>query len=158
MKKLIKLLSLKEQFCIINPTLITADDIWQFFLPHLKLKKSPIKIEIDLEKVKEFNEIFPNKKSGTGKHMRCNELELSKSFERFFKDYSYSWDTILEAAYRYVEEEEKNNFQWTLRSKYFVCKLKEKVNVSELAEWAGRVESGDDFEEPKSHSFEPKIY
>lgn len=120
--------------------------------------KSPKKeIVVDSDKVKEFDEIFPTGKSGTGKYMRCNHTEITKSFLRFFKDHDYDWQTILEATRNYVLSEEAEEFKWTLRSKYFVTKLKEGTVVSELAEWCQRVRDGIE-EEPKgNYGFEPKL-
>ncbi len=133
-------------------------DVWNYFEPYLKLKSTKPKIEIPQFAVVKYNEMFPKIKSKkTGKYLRCNITEVSKSFERFFKDYRYEWNTIFEATNLYIQEEETKNYEWTVRSKYFVSKLKDSTIVSELAEYCDRVMNGEDLEEEQK-GFDVKIY
>lgn len=161
----------KENFEFGLQELIADKDIYLFYKDliitsmeeyhkQFKPKKEPKpKIEIPVDKVIEFNEMFPKIKSPkTGKYLRCNITEITKSFERFFKDYDFDWPTILVATANYLDAEERKNYEWTMRSKYFVCKLRDGVNVSELAEACSRLLEGDYFEDNNERkSFEPRV-
>lgn len=135
-------------------------EIWNFFEPHLKLKKDPkSKIEIDEERIIEFNEIFPAIKGGSGKTLRSNLKELRKSFEWFFKNYDYEWSVIYQAAYRYIEDQEKENFKYCRTSKYTVVKFKTpNMPESTLSDYCTQVLAPEYFEGETKHSgFEPRV-
>src|ERR1700749_2143235 len=100
-------ITLKEEFLtkfIIGGRVDDAlkEEIWNFFEPYLKLKTSKPKIEIPEENLITFNDIFPQRKGGSGKSLRCNLKELRKAFEWFLKEYpNYSWHEIYQAAAKY---------------------------------------------------------
>lgn len=124
-------------------------------LPHLTVKAhnlfkelealfKPVKegkqkaIPIDLEKVKQYNELFPAiKYPHTQKYARCNQTDLVSAFTRFFKMYpTYTdWSIILKVTERYVAEKERDNWNYARTSKYFVVKqMSDRSHVSNLAE------------------------
>lgn len=133
-------------------------DIWNFFEPHLKLKTAKPKMEIPQEYLIQYNELFPNIKGGSGKRLRCNIKELEKAFQYFFKLYpDTNWMDILNATVLYLNEQEKDSYQWTRTSKYFVVKFKTpNMSESELAEFITRIKEGDSFEEDQK-GFDIKV-
>ena len=156
--------TLREEFALLYASeysigQLTEDVIWNFFEHHLK-KKTPVpEIVIPEENVIRYNEMFPKiKAKKTGKALRCNIAEIAKSFQRFFKTYKYDWDTIFAATEKYLAEEERKNYEWTVRSKYFVTKLKERTEVSELAEYCEQIKDSKSFEGDETKIFEPKVY
>lgn len=156
--------TLKEQFKAFPFEFTLEDDwksiIWDYFEPHLKKSAvPPPKINIPFEKIVEYNEMFPAiKAKKTGKALRCNLTEVTGSFERFFKMYpDYSWDVIFAATARYLQEEQANDFTWTVRSKYFPMKRKDGIDVSELAEYCVQVLEGSYFTSDEQQGFEPRI-
>ncbi len=108
--------------------------------------KKPTKkvIEVDIEKAKEFNDLYPKAKLPSGKYGHCNIKEVLAAFTWFFKNYpQYTWDTILNATQIYLTEREHDNWQWTRRSKYFIRKqMQDKTYESDLAEYCERLSSG----------------
>lgn len=162
----------EENFKGLKDVMIQDENIYLFYKDliitcideyhkQFKPKKEPkVKIEIDQDMVVQFNDMFPKGKAKkTNKYMRCNITEVSKSFERFFKDYDFDWQTIFTATQAYLDAEEDTGNEWTLRSKYFVTKLKDSTLVSELAEWCSRTLEGGYFEGNESKGgFEPKVY
>lgn len=165
--------SLKEQFLdrfaesdgdgtkIINYT--DADTIWEFFQPHLKKQSKPkIVLDIPLDKVKEFNELWPKEKLPTGKHGRCSQSELVTSFNWFFKIHPTftDWNIILQAAEAYTREREAESWNYTRRSKYFIRKqLDDKSFVSDLSEYYERIVNGVSDESTNAQTyFEPRVF
>lgn len=153
--------TLKEEFDKLFPIRGTYEPlaIWNFFEPYLKLKKDPKpKIEIDEERIIEFNEIFPAIKGGSGKVLRSNLKELRKSFEWFFKNYDYDWSIIYSAVVKYIEDQEKENFKYCRTSKYTVVKFKTpNMPESTLSDYCTQVLAPEYFEQQHPRGFEPKI-
>lgn len=137
-----------------------SEAVFNFFEPHLKLKSAKPKIELPEDKIIEFNEIFPKIKGGSGKSLRCNLKELTKAFEWFFKNYEYDWNIILDAAKKYVIEQERENFKFCRTAKYFIVKWRTPSQPeSLLAELTVQVLEGDYFEGGSEDiKFETKIY
>lgn len=138
------------------------EEIWNFIDPFLKLKDSKPKIEIDLIRLEEYNNLWPEKKLPTGKYGRCSQMELVSAFTFFFTNFSqYNWDTIIEAARIYLAEREKEKYEYTRRAKYFVRReAKDKSWESELSEYCERIKNGtqEDPEDKNKGFFEPKVY
>lgn len=157
-----------EDFFVTYPTINgcppDSDCIWNFFAQHLKKTTSKPKLTIDipLDRVKEFNELWPKEKLDTGKHGRCSQSELVSAFTWFFKvhpDFT-DWNILMQAAMRYTQEREQDNWNYTKRSKYFVRKqLSDKSFTSELSEYYERIRDGvQDEQEQQRGNFEPKVY
>jgi hypothetical protein len=114
-------------------------------------KKSKKKTNIDLlgndfiENIKNYNDIFPNKKLSSGKYARVNTKSLENAFRWFFENYDYSWDTILQATFKYVSEYSVQRYEYMRTSQYFVRKQStDKTWDSDLATYCEIVNSGDD--------------
>ena len=110
--------------------------------------KKPI-ISITIEQAIEFNEIFPNITLGSGKRARCNPKEVISAMEWFFKNYPehMDWNIILQATALYVSEQERDNFKYTRRCKYYIRKmLADKSWESDLEEYYNRVINDDTVE------------
>lgn len=91
-----------------------------------------------LDKIKEYREMFPAKRLGSGLLARQNVEELKSRFVWFFKTYpQYSWDLVLDAAQYYVMMKERENWQFMITSSYFIQKTDNisKVSKSELANY-----------------------
>ena len=96
-----------------------------------------------LDNIKVYNEIFPNKKLSSGKYARVNPKTLENAFRWFFEIYDYSWDVILQATNKYVDEYEIRRFEYMRTSQYFVRKQNtDKTWDSDLATYCDIILSG----------------
>ena len=75
-----------------------------------------------LEKIQEFNELFPTGVLPNGKRARATIPELEKKFDWFFANFAYSWATILKATEQYISEYEQQGYFQMRTAKYFVQK------------------------------------
>jgi hypothetical protein len=105
-------------------------------------KKTKKKTSTDLmgsdfaENMQTYVEIFPNRKLPSGKYARTTIKNLESSFKWFFENYYYSWDTILLAAEKYVDEFSINSYNFMRTSQYFIRKQNiDKSFDSELANY-----------------------
>jgi hypothetical protein len=115
-------------------------------------KQNPIELmgEDYLNKIKEYVEIFPTKKLPNNKYARTDVKNLQTNFEWFFKQYSYSWNTILKATELYVEEYRKTNYLYMRTSFYFIRKAEQDKQVSsDLANYCDRIINSDDYKEER---------
>jgi hypothetical protein len=100
-----------------------------------------------LDKIKEYNEIFPNKKLSSGKYARVNPKTLENAFRWFFENYDYSWETIIQATEKYVDEYEIRRYEYMRTSQYFVRKQNtDKTWDSDLATYCDLILTGSDEE------------
>jgi hypothetical protein len=83
-----------------------------------------------------FRAIFPSIKLPTGKNFRSNPVDIAKRLKLFSKEYSYSPETILEAAREYVRHAERENYKYIRTASYFIYK---KDEGSDLASWCEKV-------------------
>lgn len=98
--------------------------------------------------IKKYLEIFPKIKLPSGKPARCAEKNLETNFRWFFENHQYSWEIILEATARYVDEYERKNWLYMRTSQYFIRKKEEGNNfASELANYCAIVIDGTLMEE-----------
>lgn len=114
-----------------------------------KLNKlfKPLKntIEVDMSKVKEYRELFPEIKLPTGSYARVNERDLESAFQWFFKNYPayIDWEIVLQATQNYVEEYRMKNWEFMSTSLYFIRKMMpDKSYRSYLANYYERVLNG----------------
>jgi hypothetical protein len=146
---------LDESLQITDKSLIFMTEIDGYF------KKSKKKTNTDLlgtnflDNIKEYNETFPNKKLPSGKYARSNVKNLENAFRWFFENYTYSWDTILEATDKYVREYAAHGYQYIRTSQYFVRKQStDKTWDSDLATYCELILSG---ETSKTDYFKQKV-
>ena len=139
-----------------------VNEIFSFFEPHLKKQLKPkVVIDIPLDKIKEFNEIWPQIKLPTKQYARCTERELVSSFTAFFKEFpTYNdWSIIMQAGTTYISEREIERYEFTRRSKYFVRRENKDKSVDFLLqEYYERIRDGVQEKPVENFSFEPKIY
>ena len=124
---------------------ILIDEINGFF------KKGKKKTSRDLmgndfyQKIQEYVEIFPNKKLSSGKYARVNPKNLESTFRWFFETYDYTWETIIAATERYVDEYSLKNYEFMRTAQYFVRKQNiDKTFDSDLATYCELLKSGYD--------------
>lgn len=111
-----------------------------FFLSNTQpLQLSPIN-ETD-----KYISIFPKGKLPSGKMARVNKRNIEEAFKWFFKNYNYTWDTIIKATAYYVDSYEKDNFKFMRNSQYFIRKQNsDKSWDSELANCCDIILNGED--------------
>lgn len=100
--------------------------------------------EEELEKVRQYREIFPKGTLPSGSPSRVTMKELEKKFMWFLLNYEYDWDTILKATRKYVAEYEAVGFKYMKTSGYFISKNEKGTVVSTLATYCDMIEEGDD--------------
>ena len=100
-----------------------------------------------IENIQKYNEIFPNKKLSSGKYARVNPKSLENAFRWFFENYNYTWETILKATQRYVDEYSIQRYDYMRTSQYFVRKQNvDKSWDSDLATYCEFLNSSEDTE------------
>lgn len=88
----------------------------------------------DDDNVMAYINMFPKGKLPSGKPARLPKNDIKKCFDWFFKNYDYSWETILSATAYYLDTYEKTNFLYMKNSQYFIRKQNiDKTWESELA-------------------------
>jgi hypothetical protein len=101
-----------------------------------------------LDNIKLYNELFPKGKLPSGVPARVNVKGLENAFRWFFENFSYSWETVLKATDKYVDEYSMNRYNYMRNSQYFVRKQNtDKTWDSTLATYCDMIEA-DDYEEP----------
>lgn len=136
---------LTESLKLTEKSLIFMEEIESFF------KKTKKKTSTDLmgsdfaENMQTYVELFPNRKLPSGKYARTTIKNLESSFKWFFENYNYSWDTILKATEKYVDEFSIRSYNFMRTSQYFIRKQNiDKSFESELANYCELVENQED--------------
>jgi hypothetical protein len=100
-----------------------------------------------IDKIKEYVQIFPNKKLSSGKYARVDAKNLETAFRWFFENYDYEWDIILKATERYVDEYSIRNYEYMRTAQYFIRKQNiDKSFESELATYCQYINENPDDE------------
>jgi hypothetical protein len=130
---------------ITSKSLIFITEIEGYF------RKTKKKTAVDLlgknfiDNIKNYNEIFPNKKLSSGKYARVNPKTLENAFRWFFENYDYSWDTIISATKKYVDEYSVRRYEYMRTSQYFIRKQNtDKTWDSDLATYCELINNGED--------------
>ena len=138
---------LKENLELTNNSLNFIQEVESYFKKSKKKSSSILMGDEFLSKITIYNEIFPNKKLSSGKYARVNVKTLENSFRWFFDNYAYSWETILKATDKYVDEYSVRRYEYMRTSQYFVRKQNiDKTWDSELATYCDLIENGYDEE------------
>ena len=138
---------LKENLELTNNSLNFIQEVESYFKKSKKKTSSILMGDEFLSKITIYNEIFPNKKLSSGKYARVNVKTLENSFRWFFDNYAYSWETILKATDKYVDEYSIRRYEYMRTSQYFVRKQNtDKTWDSELATYCDLIENGYDEE------------
>lgn len=128
-------------------SLIFIQEIESYFKKSKKKTSLTLMGNEFLSRIAVYNEIFPNKKLSSGKYARVNVKTLENSFRWFFENFTYSWETILKATDKYVDEYSIRRYEYMRTSQYFVRKQNtDKTWDSELATYCDLIESGYDSE------------
>lgn len=138
----------------INLGSCTLSDKGEKLIKEIEMLFKPLKklVNIDLlgsdykERIQEYTNIFPTQKLPSGKYARGNAKNIEENFMWFFQEYpDYSWDTILEATEKYVEEYRLKNYEYMRTAMYFIKKLKDGTSESELANYCDIALNSDDY-------------
>jgi hypothetical protein len=136
---------LTEDLQLTSKSIIFITEIDGYF------RKSKKKTSVDLlgtnfiENIKEYNDIFPNKKLSSGKYARVNPKTLENAFRWFFENYDYSWDIVLKATHKYVTEYSVQRYEYMRTSQYFVRKQNtDKTWDSDLATYCELIITNED--------------
>ena len=134
---------LDDNLQLTNKSLIFITEIDGYFKKSKKKTNTTLLGTNFLDNIKNYNEIFPNKKLPSGSYARSNVKNLENAFRWFFENYAYSWDTILQATEKYVKEYAAQNYQYIRTSQYFVRKQNtDKTWDSDLATYCEWILSG----------------
>lgn len=110
------------------------------------------------ENLVKYTNIFPKVKLPSGKIARTPLRIIEINFKWFFEKHNYSWDTVLKATARYVDEYELKSpaYMYMRTSGYFICKMSaDKIRESTLAEYCDMVDSKEELDTP--HVFRDKV-
>jgi len=96
-------------------------------------------------KVEAYRELWPARKLPSGKPARVNVKTLTNNFRWFFDNYSYTWEEVIAATKRYLNEYEDQDYMYMKTSQYFISKADQsKVKQSELADYCDMIKEGTD--------------
>ena len=138
---------LKDNLDLTSKSIIFISEINSFFKKSKKKTSSILMGDSFLDQIKLYNEIFPNRKLSSGKYARVNVKTLENSFRWFFENYTYSWDVVLKATEKYVDEYSIRRYEYMRTAQYFVRKQNtDKTWDSELATYCDLIENGYDEE------------
>ena len=108
------------------------------------------------KKIEEYRELFPAKKLPSGKPARQNIKALTNNFRWFFETYGYTWDEIMTATKRYLNEYEVNDYLYMQTSQYFISKEdRSKIKQSQLADYCDMIREG--VEEDNNSPFKERV-
>lgn len=138
---------LTEDLVLTEKSVIFIQEIDSYFKKSKKKTSSTLMGDSFLDQIKLYNEIFPNRKLSSGKYARVNVKTLENSFRWFFENYDYSWEVLLKATDKYVDEYSIRNYEYMRTAQYFVRKQNtDKTWDSELATYCDLIENGYDEE------------
>lgn len=101
------------------------------------------------DKVVIYRELFPKQKLPTGKPARQNIKTLTDGFRWFFENYDYTWDEVLAATRKYLNQYEDTGYMYMKNSQYFIVKtMRTQEKVSELADYCDIIREGTDDDIP----------
>lgn len=102
---------------------------------------------IDEDFLVQYRELFPKKKLPSGSYARVDIKDLRQAFKKFFKNYSYSKDTVLQATKNYINEYSNKDFMYMKNSYFFIDKKGEPSTLAAYCESAWE-DSAKDQDEP----------
>lgn len=126
-----------------------------FFKIHKKKTSTQLLGKEFIDNMTAYNQLFPSKKAGSGKYMRANIKNVETNFRWFFENYSYTWEVILDATAKYLDQQLRDNYKYTRTSMYFIRKQDKGIVSSDLADWCEIISSGE--EDDTSKIFSEKV-
>lgn len=140
--------NLTEDLQLSGNTLIFMQEIESYFKKSKKKTSKNLMGDDFVDNIKTYNECFPATKLPSGVYARVNVKSLENAFRWFFETFDYSWETVLQATEKYVEEYAISRYNYMRNSQYFVRKQNtDKTWDSNLATYCDMV-SQDDYEAP----------
>ena len=137
-------------------SIILLQDLDSFFKTSKKKTSTSVMGENFMENIETYLDIFPKFKLPSGKYARSDKKNLENNFKWFFESHSYSWETILDATRKYVDEYEVNGFKYMRTSQYFIRKQgSDKTYDSELANYCDMLLNGG--EDPTQTHFKERV-
>lgn len=125
------------------------------------VKSKKPEIEVDSNMIRKYNSIFPRMKIPTSNlQAQSNEKELLGKFKKFFTLFgtTYSWDIILRATEKYINDRESEKYNYMRTSSYFIAKMnKDGSWIYDLATWCDAELNGNDDDEKQEYQFETKV-
>lgn len=119
-------------------------------LDKINSAEEPFLVNTSKSIIEEYIDIWPSIKLPSGKYAKGDKKNIEINFKWFFKNYPYSWETIMKATEMYVTEYEKKNYLYMRTSQYFIKKQEaDKSITSELANYCMLIESGIEDTGPK---------
>lgn len=139
---------LTENLELSGNTLKFIQEIEGYFKKSKKKTSKTLMGDDFLENIKTYNECFPATKLPSGVYARVNVKSLENAFRWFFQEFDYSWDVVIQATEKYVEEYSINRYNYMRNSQYFIRKQNtDKTWDSTLATYCDMI-SQDDYEPP----------
>jgi hypothetical protein len=139
---------LTESLELSGNSLKFMEEIESYFKKSKKKTSKTLMGDEFLENIKTYNECFPATKLPSGVYARVNVKSLENAFRWFFQEFNYSWETVIKATEKYVEEYSINRYNYMRNSQYFVRKQNtDKTWDSNLATYCDMI-SQDDYEAP----------
>lgn len=136
---------LNENLELTHKSHIFITEIDSFFRKTKKKTSKDLLGNEFLDKIEEYNKIFPNKKLSSGKYARVNPKTLENAFRWFFENYDYDWDIIMRATLKYVDEYSVRRYEYMRTSQYFIRKQNtDKTWDSDLATYCELIKDGED--------------
>jgi len=90
-----------------------------------------------------YIDTFPKGKLPNNQYAQGNKKGIEDNFKWFFQEYSFSWETILEATDKYVADFKTDNYKFMRTAFYFIKKQIDGQIISDLANYCEAVLSGD---------------
>jgi hypothetical protein len=139
---------LTENLELSGNTLKFIQEIEGYFKKSKKKTSKTLMGDEFLENIKTYNECFPATKLPSGVYARVNVKSLENAFRWFFETFDYSWEVVIQATEKYVEEYSINRYNYMRNSQYFIRKQNtDKTWDSTLATYCDMI-SQDDYEPP----------
>ena len=147
---------LESDMSLSGKSILLLQEIDAFFKTSKKKTSAHVMGENFMENIETYLDIFPKFKLPSGKYARSDKKNLGNNFRWFFESHSYSWETILDATRKYVDEYEINGFKYMRTSQYFIRKQgSDKTYDSELANYCDMLLNGSD--EPSDGHFKERV-
>ena len=139
---------LTESLELSGNTLKFIQEIEGYFKKSKKKTSKTLMGDEFLENIKIYNECFPATKLPSGVYARVNVKSLENAFRWFFEEFHYSWEIVIQATEKYVEEYSISRYNYMRNSQYFIRKQNtDKTWDSTLATYCDMI-TQDDYEPP----------
>lgn len=136
---------LNQDLSLTSKSIIFMEEINGFFKRTKKKTSTDLMGSGFLQQIQEYVELFPNRKLNSGKYARVNAKNLEAGFRWFFENYDYSWDLIIKATEKYVDEYSIRNYEYMRNSQYFIRRQNiDKSFESDLATYCELINTNPD--------------